>query len=126
MTASALTACNRPAAELPPDYGSVDARQTASLAEFSAEDRALDCKTIDEERVRIQAAADRMTRSIQGNRSSNQTAGYIGGVLFPPALFLMDMDEQQKNQIDTLQKRDDTLIKLKFVKKCKRTDAPAR
>jgi hypothetical protein len=117
-----VAACNRPAAELPPDYGSVQARQTASLAEFSADEQKLSCPEVDDRRRAVKAEADALTAKITSNRGNNQTAGYIGGVLFPPVLFALELNEGEKKSLDSLQARDDHLIKLKSLKRCKRAD----
>lgn len=117
-----LAACNRPAADLPPDYGSVTARNTVSLAEFSAADQALSCPDVDRARVALKGEADELTKKIMSHRSNNQTAGYIGGALFLPVLFALELSAEDKASLDRIQGRDDTLLKLKSVKRCPRAD----
>lgn len=117
-----LAACNRPAAELPPDYGSVTARKTVTLAGFSEADKALGCAEIDSQRSALKTEADELTSKVMSHRQNNQTAGYIGGVLFAPALFALELSEDDKAALDRIQGREDALIKLKSIKRCQRAD----
>lgn len=117
-----LAACNRPAADLPPDYGSVSARQSVTLAGFSEADRALGCPDIEVQRTALKADADALTKKVTSHRQNNQTAGYIGAVLFPPALFALELSSEDKASLDRIQGREDELIKLKSIKRCPRTD----
>ena len=117
-----LAACNRPAADLPPDYGSVSARQSVTLAGFSEPDKALACPEIDLQRAALKTEADELTGKVMSHRQNNQTAGYIGAVLFPPVLFALELSEEDKAALDRIQGREDALIKLKSIKRCKRAD----
>ena len=117
-----LAACNRPAADLPPDYGSVSARKTVTLSEFSESDRGLACPEIDLQRAALKVEADQLTGKVMSHRQNNQTAGYIGAVLFPPVLFALELSEDDKAALDRIQGREDALIKLKSIKRCPRAD----
>jgi hypothetical protein len=117
-----LAACSRPAADLPPDYGSVSARKTVTLSEFSESDRKLACPDIDLQRAALKVEADELTGKVMSHRQNNQTAGYIGAVLFPPVLFALELSEDDKAALDRIQGREDALIKLKSIKRCQRAD----
>lgn len=114
--------CNRPAPDLPPDYGSVDAVVRSNLTDFDPEDRELTCPEIDGKRRMLREEAERLTARIAHRHSGNQAAGYVGAVLFAPALLALNLSEEEKNKLNTLQARDDTLIRLKSVKLCERAD----
>ena len=93
-----------------------------TLAGFSEPDKALACPEIDLQRAALKTEADELTGKVMSHRQNNQTAGYIGAVLFPPVLFALELSEEDKAALDRIQGREDALIKLKSIKRCKRAD----
>ncbi len=113
-----LAACARTAPELPRDMSSVNAEETVSAEAFSAQDVALSCDEILVEQDRIREDASQYNQEIKKNRGKNQAAGYVAGVLFPPALLATVHNDAEKAELDALQQRFDTIQGLKRLKSC--------
>lgn len=110
--------CARSAPELPPDYGSVDAPKRLSIGDFSKADMKMSCPDLDREFALLSKKMEALDHQIRSKHGSNQAAGYIAGVLFPPALLAMESSSEQKQALDQHQDRSDTLLALKRVKNC--------
>ena len=109
-----LASCARQAPPLPPDY-ETNREAYLSLPESV---RNLSCEQIVVEDKNLKAAVLRLVRKIHDNRARNQAAGYIGGVIFPPALLALENDDPTKLQLDRNQARRDQLILAEKLKKC--------
>jgi outer membrane murein-binding lipoprotein Lpp len=115
-----LAGCAASAPELPPDTTSVNRTHTATLDDFSQEDRALSCEQIGAERRHIADDMQAANGRIEANRTRNQVAGYVGA-LTGVGWLATDNNDDDKDQITKLYGRQDTLIKLAGVKNCPTT-----
>lgn len=118
VLALVLAACARSAPELPADRSSVNAAQPLFRSEFKAADLALACDAIANEQREIRSKADAYNRAIDRNRGQNQAMGYIGAVLFLPAVLATEHNEAEKAELDRLQNRHDELIALRRINNC--------
>jgi len=89
-----------------------------TLSEFSAKDQALDCQAIDEQLRVLTVIARANSAEIANNRQGNQVAGYFAGFFLLPAIAL-EGNSEEKEELDRIQKRWDTLVSLKRVKGCR-------
>jgi hypothetical protein len=105
---------------LPPDVTGSNAGGRPSLSEFSAADTALTCEQIAAERVRISETMAADTARIDGNRTRNQVAGYVGALSLVtlPVLGATEGNYAEKDDIKRLYARHDALIRLAAVKTC--------
>lgn len=117
VTAVALSACARPAPQLPPDYGSVDTGKTLTADQFKAADLNLSCPQIDQEQLRLTEEAGRMTGVISDSKGYNEAIGILGALFIVPAL-AADQNAGEKRRLDEIQVRWDTLIALRRFKTC--------
>ncbi len=113
-----VAGCARPAPELPQDYGSVDANAILLAEDFSRADLGLSCDGIDREMSALSAEMRTLDSKIRGKHGSNEAAGYIAGVLFPPAILATDSGEGEKQALDAHQARRDEFVALKRLKSC--------
>jgi hypothetical protein len=119
----ALAGCARSAPDLPPDYGSVKPAEPLSADRFDAKDLALSCRDIAAEQQALVDEAEGLTGIIRANRQHNQAAGYFGGLfLFPLVATRHNQDE--KNRLDAMQARWDTLEMLDRFRSCPGTAGP--
>lgn len=112
-----LSACARPAPQLPPDYGSVNTDAKLTADQFSSEDLRLSCTEIVEAQESLTDEAGRMTGVISDSKGYNETIGILGALFIVPAL-AADQNEDEKRRLDEIQKRWDTLVALKRFKTC--------
>ena len=113
-----LAACAGTAPSLPPDRSSVNATHSLSESDFEKQDLALSCAMIKDENDRIRAEANKFNNAINKNSKNNQVAGYITGVLFLPAVLATKQNTAEKENLDALQLRFDTLQRLKRFRDC--------
>jgi hypothetical protein len=113
-----LAGCATAAPDLPTDTTSVNRKQSVTLDSFSAEDRALSCDQIADERARTVAAREEAVGKIEGNRTRNQVAGYLGSAVALPIWLATDQNDAEKQQIVALYQRQDALSKLAVAKGC--------
>lgn len=118
FAAGALAACARGAPELPPDYGSVNSSERLTIHHFTEDQLKLTCSEIGDGLTALNEAKDKHEAEIKSKRQQNQTAGYIAGLLFLPALLATDNSTEAKSGLDDIQTRRDTLIALERFKKC--------
>ncbi|RVU39170.1 hypothetical protein EOI86_07940 [Hwanghaeella grinnelliae] len=118
VAATMLVACARNAPALPKDSSSINAEGSLSTEDFSDADIAMSCEQIDVEQDRIRTDAAAYGQEIAKNRGQNQAAGYVAGVLFPPALLATVHNDAEKAELDALQARFDVIQALKRVKNC--------
>ena len=111
-----VSACARSAAPLPKDYGSVNA-EVPKASEFTAEDQALSCTQIAAEIIRLEGQNRRAEAVIKGDRSQNQTAGYLAALFLVP-IVAVDTNEEQVALLNQNQRRQDDLRRLKRAKAC--------
>jgi len=103
---------------LPPDTtGSTSTRHLAA-ADFTAQDQALSCDQIGEQRAGLHKGIDQANANIAGNRQNNQVAGYFGAVLFAPLLVATEGNYNDKDIIKAAYARLDTLNQLSVYKGC--------
>lgn len=120
----ALSACARSAPDLPPDYGSVNPSTTLTADHFGVADLDLSCADIVVEREAMTTEAGNMTGAIRQNRHHNQVAGYLGGLFIFP-LIATRGNSGEKQRLDQIQERWDTLTMLDRYKKCPPAVAPS-
>lgn len=113
----ALSACARPAPELPPDYGSVNTATPLIAEQFQSADLGLSCPAIEKEQESLTGEASRMTGVISDSKGYNETVGILGALFIVPAL-AADQNPKEKARLDEIQKRWDTLIALDRFKAC--------
>jgi hypothetical protein len=113
-----LGGCAASAPALPPDTTSLHRQRELSAADFTREDTALSCDDIVAERQRNDEAMRSAHQRIELNRKNNQVAGYIGAVIFPPAYLATEGNYAEKDEIQRLYGRQDTLIKLAAFRAC--------
>lgn len=120
-------ACSRPAPSLPPDRMSTDAVMDGNSLKFLPADLTRNCTEIEQGLAENAMRMGQIESRIKANRADNQALGYISGVLFPPLVLAAEHNEAEKKELDSLQKKRDTLIALRAHKRCdavKNTDAP--
>jgi hypothetical protein len=117
LSALVLSACARSAPDLPPDYGSVKPTAKLSADSFDADDLRLNCSDMESQKQALTSEASQLNGIIQGNRQHNPVAGYLGGLFLFPALAARENPEE-KNRLDGIQARWDTLIQLGRFRQC--------
>lgn len=113
-----LAGCASSAPPLPPDTTGVTSTHHIALGDFAPADAALTCNQINDERHKITASMAAANKSIESNRSGNQTAAYIGAVVTPLAYLATEGNYADKDAVKELYSRQDTLIKLGALKAC--------
>ena len=113
----ALAACAAPAPPLPPDTTSLNRTRDVAASDFSPTDMAMTCSDITAERKTNAAAMKGANDSIEGNRTRNEVATYLGSMFLVPYL-ATEGNQAEKDQITQLYQRRDTLIKLAGLKHC--------
>ncbi|WP_282607483.1 hypothetical protein [Pelagibius sp. Alg239-R121] len=119
-----LAACARSAPELPADYASVNPQAELSEADFDQADLKATCGEIAAEKAGINNRYGVLERQITSTRKEEQTAGYLSGVLFPPAALAIDRKEEEKARLDEMQARLDKLGALSRLKTCLKSPLP--
>ncbi len=110
--------CARTAPELPPDYILNMESPKALLSQVPPLIRGMTCDEINQDLTNLSMHDSQLEAEIQGNRGKNQTAGYIAGVLFFPAILAVDNDKSTKSLLDQNQKHRDHLIFAQKAKGC--------
>jgi len=111
-------ACAREAPSLPAESAASSESILGSLPENV---RSLTCGRIAAALAKL-AEHDRQLESVIGNnRSGNQAAGYIAGVIFPPAILAAENNGAEKTQLDRNQKKRDELLLAQKAKRCAAT-----
>lgn len=118
LSALLLAGCAAPAPPLPVDTTSVNRTQSITLSAFATDDAALSCEEIATERQDIDKQMRAANARIEGNRTQNQVAGYLGALLVVP-LVATESNQAERGQIAKLYARQDILIKLAAAKDCK-------
>ncbi len=113
-----LVGCARPAPPLPETVKALNQTLEQAVANLPASTRSLSCRDIGLKMDALKEHDSRLNQQIQSNRGKNQVAGYIGGVLFPPALLAVDNDSLRKALLDQNQLRRDELIVAQSAKNC--------
>jgi len=103
LAASLLAACVRSAPDLP-------TAQAASVQVDAGEnERLAKCAALRERLAKHQTKARDLNAVVEGNRTKNQTLGYLSAtVLFPLALGT-EGNQQEKDALDALQKERDAV-----------------
>ncbi len=120
LVAFLLAGCAGSAPPLPKDYGSVDAAKP-SLSQFDAEVRQLTCEEIDAELETLHMQETLINQEIAGERGGNQAIGFVAGLAFPvllPLFAAADFHGDEKDALELLNKRRDTLLTLEVAKDC--------
>lgn len=120
IIAPLLSGCATSAPTLPADTTSIDRQSTVALSDFPAKDQAMSCQDIAAERQMIENGKAAANSEIEGNRTRNQVAGYLGGLYVLP-LLATENNTAEKDKIAVLYQRQDTLIRLAAVKHCPST-----
>ncbi len=118
LVAAALCGCAMKAPELPPDTTGSTSTRHLTAQDFAATDNALSCAQIADQRSALQIGIDKANADIAANRHGNQTAGYIGAALFPPALLATEGNYSDKDAINAAYQRLDVLNQLSVLKAC--------
>jgi hypothetical protein len=113
-----LGACARASPDPPPDLGRLPPAQRLLPGDLESPEAQLDCAALKVQRESNRTQASDLGVVIAGHRQQNQAAGYIAGVLFPPALLAVQNDTGAKQTLDELQKRNDRLDRLSAAKGC--------
>tara|TARA_B100000676_G_scaffold293340_1_gene329957 strand:+ start:104 stop:514 length:411 start_codon:yes stop_codon:yes gene_type:complete len=113
-----LVGCARPAPPIPETAKALNQTLEQAVANLPASTRRLSCRDIGLKMDALKEHDSRLNQQIQSNRRKNQVAGYIGGVLFPPALLAVDNDSLRKALLDQNQVRRDELIVAQSAKNC--------
>ncbi len=114
----AVYGCATKAPDLPPDYGSVQAKQRLSVDDFDPETASLTCEEIKQELEKLKSEHVIQSQEIDDKRASNQTIGYFGSLFFLPALLATDSSVKAKEKIANLHKAKDKLYKAQVFKQC--------
>ena len=120
-----VIACARSAPDLPPDYASVNSRETLSLHDFDQDDVDATCGEIAAEKVQIRSDYATLERQITSTRTKEQSGGYIAAVLFAPLALALDQKLEAKKRLDEMQARLDKLIALSLLKRCAKGASPS-
>jgi len=118
---AALTGCASEAPPLPPDTTSIDRTHDLTLDDFTPEARAMSCDQLVDERGKIADAMHKANSAADASRTRNQIlVGFssFGGLIFTPLLLAAENNTAEKNAINQLYERQDTLIKLGALKHC--------
>jgi len=87
----------------------------------------MSCNQIADERHKISDAMRGANSAVEANRTYNQVlVGFssFGGLVFAPLLLATDNNDPEKNEITQLYERQDTLIKLAALKRCRAPSPP--
>ena len=113
-----LGACARPSPDLPPDLSRRPPDQRLLPGDLESPEARLDCPALKTQIESNRTQASDLGAAIAGHRQQNQAAGYIAGVLFPPALLAVQNDTGAKQTLDELQKKNDRIDRLSAAKRC--------
>ena len=113
-----VVGCARSAPPLPSSTSNSDETKEQVIARLPITTRNINCKEIFLELEGLKEHDSKLSIQIQGNRGTNQAAGYIGGVLFLPALLAVENDKSAKAMLDQNQYRRDQLIVAQWAKSC--------
>lgn len=116
--ALSVAACARQAPSLPPDYGDGAMDSTQAVKSLPAHIQALSCGDIDRRLALIEKNDRALEETIRANRATNQAAGYIASVIFPPALFAAEHDGVAKGELNQNQEKRDQLLLVQKNKRC--------
>lgn len=119
-TAALLAACSTDAPPLPADTTSVNRAHDITLADFPPSDQALTCADIAAQQQQISTEMQADTTAIANNRERNQVAGYLSVWFILPA-FAMESNDSERNDVNRLYGRRDTLRELADLKACPAT-----
>ncbi|QSP94764.1 hypothetical protein LPB19_16590 [Marinobacter salinisoli] len=117
----ALSACVTPPPDLPRDISSIDATDKLSEKEFNKPDLEKSCSQLSEEINEIAQAREELYSNVSEKRAGDQAAGFIGVLIFPPALLFVDQREGLSTQLNEIHKRLDTINQLVKFKGCSGT-----
>ena len=115
---SLLASCAASAPPLPADTTASNKQHSLSASDFSAADMALDCNAIQTEQLANASKIDTDNEAIKSNRRQNEVAGYLGGILIVP-LVATESNSAEKDEIASLQHRQDILRSLATLKECR-------
>jgi len=90
----------------------------ATLPESSPLDNEKNCFEIQSEAFKIKTELDRKIATVNSKRTGNIVIGTIGLFLFWPALFAMDLSDNENQEVRDWQKRFLYLSDMWTVKKC--------
>ncbi len=110
--------CARNAPELPPETSTIEATKVTNYYQLTEDDNRLNCAQIIEEKAALESQVLTLEGKIKENRTQNQVAGYVGLVLFFPALAATNSNREAKKGLDSLQFRSDQLNYLHNSKNC--------
>lgn len=112
-----LGGCSMGAPPLPPDTTGSTSTHPVSAADFTAQDLALSCGQVDEQRTALHQGIDKANANIAGNRQTNQVAGYFGALFVVP-LVATEGNYSDKDIIKAAYARLDTLNQLAVYRSC--------
>ncbi len=78
----------------------------------------MDCAGLITELDALHRKEKNMEAIIHSNRGQNQAAGYIGGVLFLPALLAIEGNEEERKVLDQLVVQKDRILRLTQYRNC--------
>jgi hypothetical protein len=98
--------------------GACAGRQAIPVTPMQATDNDLACQPLQAEVVNNNAKLLQLDQEKISRQNSNLAVGLVGAVLFPPAVFLLDMGDAPETEAAALQQRNDHLNKLAAQKGC--------
>ena len=110
LAVTVVAACARRAPDLPADYGSVSAERRLTAQDFRDADLQRTCSDIDTELAILDTKMNELDDGIRAKSGSNQAAGYVAGVIFPPAILATDNSAEAKLSLDEHQARAGRLV----------------
>lgn len=113
-----MLGCTQSATTLPPDYGSLNSSEAISSSQFGQSDLSLSCEEIYDSIVVLRQQREALRQEITANREQDQAIGFFAALVFTPLMLTMDNDEDEKNFLDRIQTRIDTLTSLRRFKFC--------
>lgn len=113
--------CARNAPPLPPDLGHLPPEQRLLAGDAESSEGRMDCPALQQEAAQNRAQIRQYEGVILANRGHNQAVGYIGGVVFVPALLAVKNDDDAKKNLDQLQAKADRIDRLAKARGCPTT-----
>lgn len=110
--------CARNAPALPPDLSHLPPEQRLLMGDAESAEGRMDCSALQQEAAQNRAQMRQYEGVILSNRGHNQAVGYIGGVVFTPALLAIKNDDEAKKNLDQLQAKADRIDRLAKARAC--------
>jgi hypothetical protein len=113
-----LGACAREAVELPPDLSNLPPEQRLTTDDRGSAEFGYSCAELREIGQTTVSLSDELEGRIRSNRGKNQAVSFLGGMLFPPAVLLVSMDDDAKDVLNRLQVKRDRIQRIRTARNC--------